>query len=110
MSKVVEIVDGHCQQFSYFFVAARDSPVEQQLLRRWPSSALHPTTFPEQASTFRRIGARANYLSQDRHDISYSVKELCRVMSKPTVGGWNRLKELARYLKGKIELEMVYLL
>ena len=52
----------------------------------------------ERGPKFRRIGARANYLAQDRPDIMYSVKEICRQMSKPTVGGWKRMKRLARYL------------
>ena len=52
----------------------------------------------EKATRFRKICARANYLSQDRPDIMYCVKEICRQMSKPTVRGWKQLKRLARYL------------
>ena len=33
---------------------------------------------PEQATGYRALSARGNYLSQDRADISYSTKELCR--------------------------------
>ena len=51
----------------------------------------------DQATLFRKTAARANYLSSDRPDIMYSVKELCRHMAKPTVGAWKRLKRLARY-------------
>ena len=43
------------------------------------------------ASIYRRIAARANYLSQDRADISYAVKELCREMSCPNKGSYARL-------------------
>ena len=50
---------------------------------------------------YRALVARANYLSQDRSDIQYSVKELCRNMSKPAVCDWNRLKRLGRYLIGR---------
>ena len=57
---------------------------------------------------FRALTARANYLSMDRPDIQYSVKELCHVMSKPRQSSWAKLKQLARYLKGKMELEFLY--
>ena len=38
------------------------------------------------ASLYRAITARANYIAQDRSDIQYAVKELCRRMSAPTAG------------------------
>ena len=41
----------------------------------------------EKATQFRKVGARANYLAADRPDIMYCVKEICRQMSRPTVGG-----------------------
>ena len=37
----------------------------------------------EHATRFRRMVARLNYLSQDRADISYSVKEVARRMAAP---------------------------
>ena len=52
----------------------------------------------EKAALFRSIAARATYLSQDRSDIMYATKEICRKMSSPTVGAWKSLKRLARYL------------
>ena len=33
---------------------------------------------PESATLYRAMSARGNYLSQDRVDVSYSTKELCR--------------------------------
>ena len=36
-----------------------------------------------QCRTFRSVVARGNYLAQDRPDVRYTVKELCRKMSKP---------------------------
>ena len=36
-----------------------------------------------EATRFRAVAARANYLSADRPDIRYSVKEVCRRMAKP---------------------------
>ena len=38
----------------------------------------------EEARKFRALAARANYLAQDRIDIQYATKELCRDMAKPT--------------------------
>ena len=55
---------------------------------------------PEDATTYRGHVARANFLSADRPDIGYAVKELSRGMSKPNASDWNNLVHLARYLKG----------
>ena len=53
-----------------------------------------------EATRFRAVAARANYLSADRPDIQYSVKEVCRRMAKPVEGDWQKLIRLGRYLKG----------
>ena len=53
---------------------------------------------PSDATRYRSIAARANYLAVDRPDIMYAVKELCRGMAKPTKGHWLKLKRLGRYL------------
>ena len=55
----------------------------------------------KQATKFRSAAARCNYLSTDRPDIMYAVKEVCREMSKPTRGAWKKLKRIGRYLVGK---------
>jgi hypothetical protein len=51
------------------------------------------------AVMYRAHVARGNYLAQDRSNIQYAVKELCRSMSAPTQADWINLKRLARYLK-----------
>ena len=38
----------------------------------------------EQAKKFRSVAARCNYLSQDRPDILFITKEMCREMAKPS--------------------------
>ena len=53
---------------------------------------------------YRALAARANYLSQDRVDIGFVVKELCRNMSKPRQSDWDRLKRLGRYLIDKTRI------
>ena len=54
-----------------------------------------------EASRYRAVVARANYIAQDRTDIAYATKELSRGMSRPTRGNQRALKRLARYLIGK---------
>ena len=55
----------------------------------------------EEASQYRAIVARLNYLAADRPDIAFAVKELARNMSAPTQGSRDRLKRLGRYLVHK---------
>ena len=45
-----------------------------------------------EATKYRAVIARCNYLSPDRPDISYAVKELARAMANPTFGDMVRLK------------------
>ena len=47
-----------------------------------------------EATRFRAVAARANYLSADRPDIQYAVKEVCRRMAKPVEGDWQKLARL----------------
>ena len=62
----------------------------------------------EQATEYRSLGARANYLANDRMDIQFAVKEICRSMSDPTIGDRRKLKRLARYLVGRPRLVSEY--
>jgi len=55
----------------------------------------------EDATRFRALAARANYLALDRPDIQFPVKEVCRGMAKPTVGHMKKLKRIGRYLVGR---------
>ena len=52
------------------------------------------------ATRFRAVVARANYLAADRPDIQYVVQEICRKMAKPVRGECQKLVRLARDLKG----------
>ena len=60
------------------------------------------------ATKFRGLAARANYLAADRTDVMYSVKEICRQMAAPTVGSLKKLKRLGRYLLGNARLTTRY--
>jgi hypothetical protein len=61
-----------------------------------------------EATQFRGIAARCNYLQPDRPDIQYAVKECCRLMSRPTAKSWELLKRVGRYLKGRPRLVWRY--
>ena len=49
---------------------------------------------------FRAAAARGNYLAQDRPDLQFSAKEICRNMSKPTDLAWGAMKRMCRFLGG----------
>lgn len=53
----------------------------------------------EEATGFRALSARANYLAMYRPDISFSSKELCREFAQPSQRGIQKLKRRVRYLK-----------
>ena len=62
----------------------------------------------KEATNYRALVTRCNYLSPGRPDIAFSVKELARAMATPTKGDLQRLKRLARYIKGKPRLLLTY--
>ena len=49
---------------------------------------------------YRSAVARCNYLAQDRFEIAFTTKELCRAMAKPTVSDAKAIVRLCRFLKG----------
>ena len=53
------------------------------------------------ATQYRGLVARANYLSQGRTDIHFLVKELCRSMSSLDQEDWAALKRLGRHFLGR---------
>ena len=62
----------------------------------------------EKARLYRGIAARCNYLSADRPELQFAVKEACREMSRPTVFSWAKLVRIGRYLKGQPRLVWKY--
>ena len=60
----------------------------------------------DKARSYRAIAARLNYISPDRPDIGYAVKEAARNMSKPRVSDFQKLRKIGRYLVGKPRLIM----
>ncbi len=55
-------------------------------------------TDKEEITKFRGVAARTNYLAQDRPDIAYAAKEVCRDMARPTRRSWIKAKRIVRYL------------
>ena len=62
----------------------------------------------EEATKYRAIAARLNYLAVDRVDLQYSVKEAARHMSKPTQKDWQKLIKIGRYLITNPRLVMAF--
>ena len=63
---------------------------------------------PSEATLFRALAARANYLAMDRPEVAYATKELCRFFSTPTKTGVEQLKRLIRYLAGAKRLVWMF--
>ena len=61
----------------------------------------NPHLDSSQATKFRQLIARCNFLCQDRPDIQYACKETARGMANPRREDWNKLIKLGKYLKGK---------
>ena len=62
----------------------------------------------DEATGFRSIAARGNYLAQDRPDIQFSTNRLCKNMAEPLRKNEYMLKKLGRYLRGVKTAEYVY--
>ena len=60
------------------------------------------------ATMYRRIVARLNYLAPDRIDIQFAVKECARYMSAPRENHWTALVRIGRYLRGRPRLVMKF--
>lgn len=52
---------------------------------------------PTEATLYRALSARCNYLAQDRCDIAFAAKELCREFAIPSKLSYARLKRLVRW-------------
>ena len=63
---------------------------------------------PAEARLYRGVAARFNYISPDRADIAYAVKETARSMSAPKESDMKKLRRLGKYLLGKPRLVMQF--
>ena len=55
----------------------------------------------EEATEYRQVAARINYLAADRPDIGFAAKQICARMATPTDIDRNLLKRLGKYIKGR---------
>ena len=53
-----------------------------------------------EATLYRAIAARLNYLAQDRVDVQFAAKDAAKPISRPAAMDWLKLKRVARYLAG----------
>ena len=51
---------------------------------------------PVEATAYRAFSARANYLAQDRPNLAFSTKELCREFAIPNMDSFLKLKRVVR--------------
>ena len=63
---------------------------------------------PKEATWYRGMVARANYLAQDRMDIQFAAKELSRRMARPRKEDVGKLKRFVRYLVGAERMVQLY--
>ena len=66
--------------------------------RPWEEEADAVPLRGEEVSKYRALAARANYLAQDRPDLQFAAKEVCRGMAQPTAGHLSALRRLGRFL------------
>ena len=54
----------------------------------------------KEATEFRAVAARVNYLSLDCPDLQFPIKQCSREIARPNKGSWRKLKRVARYMLG----------
>ena len=59
-----------------------------------------PLMNPNDASSYRMLVARLNYLALGRPDIQYATKEIAKRMANPCEHHWQLLKRICKFLKG----------
>ena len=62
----------------------------------------------KEATEFRGMSARMNFLGLDSPDLQFPVKRTSREMSNPRNGSWKRIKKIARYLLNRTAVVWKY--
>ena len=60
----------------------------------WKKEALGKS----EATAYRGLAARLNYMSQDCPDLQFIIKDVSQHMANPTRGSWASMKKVVRYL------------
>ena len=63
---------------------------------------------PEETTMHRPLNACANYLAQDRPDLAFSTKELCKELAIPNTDSYAKLERNVQYLIGRPKMVYVY--
>ena len=69
--------------------------------------ALFHNSVGDDAAFFRMAVGTCLYITRDRPDIAFTVREISRFMSNPTVAAMRRLRKLVAYLKETINYAVV---
>ena len=72
------------------------SPGEDE--KAWQRGENGETLPRDEWTSYRALAARANYLAQDRADLQFAAKKICRGMASPIRGNLRAMKRLGRYL------------
>jgi len=57
---------------------------------------------------YRRLIGRLMYLTNTRHDITFSVHQLSQFLDKPTIAHYNAAIKILRYMKGAPSLGLFF--
>lgn len=63
----------------------------------------------DDVSAYRPVAARGNYLSIDRSEVRYAVKQVARIMAKPRNIDYKQLVHFGRYLRDKMRVVNTYI-
>ena len=101
----------------------KQSGYAKKVLMRFGMGECNPTKFPMEpgcklnadmggqqvdATEYRKVIGCLRYLLHSRPDLAYSVGVASRFMERPTVMHAKAIKQILRYLRGTINLGLVY--
>jgi len=105
------------------FLTIKQAGYAKKVLAQFGMGDCNPTKYPMEpgmklhadkqgertdATNYRRIIGCLRYLLHTRPDLAFSVGVASRFMEKPTVMHLKAVKQILRYLKGTIDLGLVY--
>lgn len=106
---VYEHDERHVQRILEQMELTQAKPVGTPTVRQDQVHAEEDTPLrPGDATAYRALAARMNYLAVDRPDLSFATKEICKSMSSPMQKDWEKIKRAARYLIKVPDLAAVF--
>lgn len=58
------------------------------------------------SSYYQRIVCVLQYLTMIQHNLLYSLNTICQYMYKPTIGHYELVKRILRYVHGTVDLDL----